>query len=160
MNKVVKSDKYGEITYNENFWIGRKNVSINGTPLKKIDKNTFETADSQRVVVKGNYLYGVKLLFGADSVQIMPTVKWYEIVLALLPLVFDLVWGNSVTLCGIIPIVGGAIGGLISGLMAAVSLLLMRMFDSPWVKIGIGLAMLAATFGICAAIGYAIVSAL
>ena len=160
MKKVVQSEKYGEITYNENFWIGRKSVDVNGAPLKKLDKKTFETADGERVTVKGNYLYGVKLLIGADTIDIMPTVKWYEIVLALLPFIFVMVWGNSVALCRVVPVVGGAIGGLISGLMAAVSLLAMRSIKSVWGKIGIAAVALGVTFGICAGIGHAILAAL
>ena len=43
-------------------------------------------------------------------------MKWYEYILALIIPIFVLTWGNSVYLCSIFPIVGGAIGGAISAL--------------------------------------------
>ena len=39
----------------------------------------------------------------------------FEIVLSILIFAFVMVWGNSAKLCAIFPIVGGAIGGGISG---------------------------------------------
>ena len=160
MQKVVRHDKYGEITYDESFWVGRKSVSINGTPLKKINRKTFETADGQQVVVKGNYVYGVKLLIGGETIQVTPTVKWYEIVLSLLPFIFNMSWGNSEYLCGILPVIGGAIGGLIGGAAMALSLMLMRRFDKVGWKIGASMAVFAAAFGISVGIGFAFVSVL
>ena len=160
MRKVLPSKKYGDITYDENFWIGRKTVSIGGKPLKKLDKKTFETDDGKRVSVKGNYLYGVKMTIGEDEYQVTPTIKWYEVLLMILPFLLDIIWGNNIALCLIVPIVGGAIGGAISGLMSMVSLLFMRKFKPLWAKIGIAAVAVAATFGICAAIGYAILAAL
>ena len=49
-----------------------------------------------------------------------------EYILAFIPLVFILFWGNIPQLCAIFPVVGGAIGGAISGAFGAVSLMYMK----------------------------------
>lgn len=159
MKEVVKSEKYGEIVFSESFWTGRKEISINGTQLKKIDKKTFEMADGQKAILNGNFLAGAKLLIGNDSIQIMPTVKWYDIVLSCLPFLLIMIWGNVVALCQIVPVVGGAIGGGISGLTSFTNYALLRKVKPIWLKVVISIIMLGVTFGICAGIGYGILAA-
>ncbi len=157
MKNVVNNEKIGEIVYEESFWTGSKKLSVNGTPLEKTDKREFKTADGVSVFVKGNFLTGVKLNFGGEDITVTPTVKWYEIVMAVLPFILIMVWGNTVALCKIVPVVGGAIGGAVSGVFAVLSLFLMRSVKPVWLKILIGLAVTAATFGVCCGLGYAIV---
>ena len=36
MNEKIQNEKYGEILYDENFWTGRKSLSVNGVPLNRI----------------------------------------------------------------------------------------------------------------------------
>lgn len=45
MKQVVQNEKLGEIVYEESFWTGKKTVSVNGSQLEKISKNTFKTPD-------------------------------------------------------------------------------------------------------------------
>ncbi len=160
MRSIIKSEKFGEIVYDENAWTGRKSVTIDGKPLEKVGKNAFTMPDGTAVTVKGNFLIGSKLLIGGDTVTLSPTIKWYEIVLSVLPFILIMVWGNVVSLCAIVPVVGGAIGGGISGLLSAVNLCVIKLVKPVWLKVLISIGMLGATFGICCGIGYAILGAL
>ncbi|MDE6850413.1 MAG: hypothetical protein K2J54_03710, partial [Clostridia bacterium] len=160
MKNIVQNEQYGEIVYEESFWTGSKNITVNGEALEKVSRKEFRTASGEQVLVKGNFLTGVKLAVGSDLITITPNVTWYEILFAVLPFVLIMVWGNTVALCRIVPVVGGAIGGAISAALGAVSLFLMRSVKPLWLKLIIGVAMLGATFGICCGIGYAIVGIL
>lgn len=158
MKNTVKNDKLGEIVYEESFWTGKKNLTINGKPITKLSKDTFKTEDEQTITLKGNYLYGTKATIGGEIIELTPTVKWYEIVLSLLPFIVVLVWGNVVALCQIIPIVGGAIGGLVSGIITILNLLVIKGIKQIWLKIIVSLAMLVAAFLICYLIALVILS--
>lgn len=159
MKQIIQNDTYGEIVYEENFWTGRKSLAINKEPLQKISKNVFQMKDGKQVTLSGTFFVGVKLVIGFDTIQLIPTIKWYEIVMSLLPFILIMVWGNTVTLCRIVPVVGGAIGGGISGLMSCANCYAIRNVKKLWLKILISVLMLGATFGICCGIGYALVGA-
>ena len=79
--------------------------------------------------------------------------------LSVLPLLLVLIWGNSVALCKIVPIVGGAIGGLIGGIFACANLVVIKGFSRLWLKILVSVGMLGGTFGVCYGIALAILSA-
>lgn len=89
-----------------------------------------------------------------------PRPAWYDYVLAIIPLILVLVWGNSVYLCTIIPIVGGALGGAISGLCCGISLMLMAKQENFTIKIVIAVVNLIVSFGACALVGLLIIGAL
>ncbi len=160
MKNVVQSENYGEIVYEENFWTSSRKICFNGEALEKVTRKEFRTQSGEQVYVKGSFLTGVKLNVGGGEITVTPTIKWYEAALALLPFILIMVWGNVVALCKIVPVVGGVIGGAISGLTSVASLFFMRSVKPVWLKIVIGLVFVAATFGICCGIGFAIVSAL
>ncbi|MCM1546441.1 MAG: hypothetical protein NC033_05335 [Clostridiales bacterium] len=160
MKSTVQSETLGEIVYEENFWTGGKKITVNGTPLERVSKKEFKTADGGQALVQGNFFTGAKLVLGDVQTVLIPTIKWYEIVLAVLPFVLIMVWGNSVALCRIVPVIGGAIGGGISGGLSVLGLFFMRSAKPVWLKILIGLAAIGLTFGICCGIGYAVLSAL
>lgn len=158
MKQTIQHEKYGEILYDENFWTGKKTLSINDTPLTKISKKEFQTENGTIGAIKGNFLLGANLLIDNETISLTPKIKWYEIVLCILPFILIMVWGNTIALCKIVPVVGGAIGGGLSALLSCVGLCLMRMVKPIWAKLLIGFATIAVTFGICCGIGFAIVS--
>lgn len=84
----------------------------------------------------------------------------FEIVLSALIFVFVMVWGNVPALCAIFPIVGGAIGGGISGGGFAISLVLMRRADSLPKKLLYWLIVFVATVLICFIIAKIVIAAL
>lgn len=159
--KVAKQHtEYGEIVYDESAWTGKKTLFIDGKQLEKVSKNEFVTENGDSVFVKGSLLTGTKVTIGNETIELTPSIKWYEAVLALLPLIFNLVWGNVVALCAIIPMVGGAIGGLINGGIAMLSLMLMKRTQSVGLKIIIGLGMFCVGFLLCFLIGLGILGAM
>ena len=161
MKREINHSLFGKIVYNENFWTGKKSVSINGKPLQKISKTTFKYVDDNNeesyVNLVGNIFKGVCLKFKDRHVVVSSATKWYEYVFAVLPFALIMVWGNSAALCNIIPVVGGAIGGAISGLLGFSSVIVMKETKNVFVKILIGILFLAITFAVCTLIGYAIV---
>lgn len=158
MKETIQHEKYGEIVYDENFWTGRKSLSMGGVPLTKISKKDFQTESGSIGTVKGSFLFGASLYIEGETIRLTPTVQWYEIVLAILPFILIMVWGNTVALCKIVPVVGGALGGGLSGLFSILSLFTMRSVKPIWAKILIGIAFIGGAFGICCGIGYAIIS--
>lgn len=147
--KTIINHNIGEIIYEESFWTGKKEITINGQKLTKIDKMLFSYVDEEQktkyVNLTGNYISGTKISVDNNNIQITPKPKWYECVLAILIFVVTLIWANSAALCSIVPIVGGAIGGAISGAMSIIALLLMKNTNNILFKVLIALGMFVAT---------------
>lgn len=160
MKQVIQHEKYGEITYEESSWTGRKSLSINGAPLEKVSKKEFRTQDGKTATIGGNFLIGATLLIEGESIRLTPKIKWYEIALCIIPFILILVWGNVAALVKIVPVVGGAIGGAISALMSVLSLFVMKSVKLTWQKVLIGVCFVAVTFGICCGIGLVILGAM
>ena len=158
MKIVVDDPVLGQIVYTENEWTGKKTLSVNGVVAMPASKKSF-MLDGKLVTLAGNYASGLRLCIGANTVTLTPKPKWYELVMAALPLVFLLIWGNSRELCAIFPVVGGAIGGGIGGLFAMLSLLTMKKVKSPIFKVMVGLGICAGAVLVGFAIAIAILSA-
>ena len=87
-------------------------------------------------------------------------MKWYEIVLSVIPFALILVWGNSVSLCSIVPVVGGFIGGAVSALFSMFNVMLIKSIKNVWLKIAVTIGMTALTFLACYLIALAFLSAM
>lgn len=156
---TISHETYGTIEFEESAWSSKKKITINGVPLTNLGKKAFVSANGDKYYISGNLLKGTTLIIGSDHIKLTEPVKWYEIVLSVLPFILIMVWGNSVQLCEIVPVVGGAIGGAISALMGIVNLFIIRSVKPVWLKVIISIAFLGATYLICFLIGYAILSA-
>ena len=160
MKKIVDHPVLGHIEYKENSFTGSKSLSLNGAPLKKTSKNTFVTAEGMPVAIKGNYLTGSTLVAGEESVRLVPAVTWYEWALCVSLFLFVIIWGNIPSLCAIVPLVGGAIGGMVSGVMCVCAIIVSKLIPHPALKIIVILAMAGAAFLINFGIGSAIIAML
>lgn len=158
MKQIIQDEVYGEIVYCESFWLGRKSITFNGAQLQRISKKQFQTEDGNVISVCGNFYTGLSLQIGDRTLTVTQKVKWYEIVLCILPLVLNLIWGNVYALCEIVPIVGGAIGGAISGVLSVVSLYLIKNVKPVWLKIIIAVVCTGVMFGLCCGVAYIILS--
>ncbi len=162
--KTTIEKEFGKLTYEENFWTGKKKVILNGQNLEKIDKTTFQYVDAEgkikNVFLTGNFISGVKVNIEGQYLQLTPSATWYEYVLAIAGFIIVLVWGNSPELCSIIPIVGGAIGGGISGFLGFSSLIIMKSTNNPLFKVLIGLGMVLTTMIVCCIVGFLIIMAM
>jgi hypothetical protein len=118
-----------KIEYDESFWLGKKNISVDGTTLEKPSKKTF-LLDEKEYKVKGNFLTGVKLE-GENEITVVPALKTWEYILALLP--FILVF------------IGGALGGLIGAVAAIILAGFMRKSQNAIIKVlaSLGISVLA-----------------
>ena len=121
MRECAQHPIYGQIVYDEGLWSGKK------------------------AVIKGNLYAGVTLCIENENIVVAPKPKWYEMLLAVLPLLFLTIWGNSKALCSIFPVVGGALGGALGGMGLCVSLLFMKRSRSFAEKMMIGFSALVAT---------------
>ena len=157
MKEIVQHSIYGEIVYNESFWTGKKALTINGVDAKPISKKEY-MVNEKRAILKGSFLKGSTLLIEGETIQLSPKAKWYEIILAIIPFLFLLTWGNSASLCSIFPVVGGAIGGALGGVGAVISLFLMKTQKNPIVKTVVGIIVAVATILIAFVLALAILS--
>ena len=126
MKVSVRHMLYGKIEYDENFWTGKKELTVRGKKLKKTGRNVFKSILGREYRIQGNLLTGATLCVGNTNIQLSEPCKWYEVFCSVLIAVFLFVWGNDPTLCMILPLVGGAIGGAIAGLGTVTCLLLMK----------------------------------
>ena len=162
MRSVISDEKFGQIVYEESAWTGRKSIYVNGKPLSKIAKNTYFLSDGEmrtNFVVQGNYLKGSQLLIEGREIQVTPPVKWYEVALSVFIFALVLVWGNTPLALNVLPVVGGAIGGLISGAFMILNLFIIKQVKNIGLKILISLGLCAVSFLICMGIGFAIFGA-
>ena len=143
---------YGQIEYDENFWTGKRELTVNGQKLLKKKKNVYQLNTENGVLecrIKGSFLTGATLCVDQDVIQLSEPCKWYEIFCSVLIFAFVLIWGNVPSLCRIFPIVGGAIGGGISGMTACMNLFLMRGTKKVGSKLLIWLGMFLGTIVVC-----------
>lgn len=148
MTSIVENTAWGTFIYTESFWTGKKELYLNQNPLQKINKNTFcLNKDGKNITffIKGNFITGVKLIADQQEILLSAPTKWYEYVCSILILSFVTIWGNNVALCSIFPIVGGAIGGGISGAMTFVNLISMKAIKKWWLKLLVWLGVFALT---------------
>ncbi len=136
--------KYGEIVYDESIWTSKKTLTVNGVQAQPLSKKEF-LANGKKVCLNGNVYTGVSLYIDNQAIQLSPKPKWYELILALLPIFFLLTWGNSVFLCAIFPVVGGALGGALGAAGGLTSLYFMKKQASPLTKVLIGVGAFAIT---------------
>ena len=159
MKNSVQHPIYGTITYEESFWSGKRTITLGGTVMQKVKKNVYSWRNGVRneeVQVKGNALNGVSIIFRNEQIQLWPKPAWYDWLLSILPLLVLLIWGNSVALNSILPVVGGAIGGGIGGGAHVLGMILMR-GKSFGKKLLTALLVFLGAFGVAALIGQFIV---
>ncbi len=159
MKAVQHHIGYGQIEYQEDFWTGRRELTFNGVALTRKKRNLFVLNTESGALdcrVKGSFLTGVTLHVDEDVIPITPPCKWYEVACSVSIFVLILIWGNVPALGQIVPVVGGAIGGAISGLTGCLCLFLMRNTKNVVHKLLIWLGLFVGTFLICFLIGFAI----
>ena len=61
MRKTINHETLGIINYEESFWTGNKNLSINGEKLRKISKETFVDSNENNYTLKGCFVNGATL---------------------------------------------------------------------------------------------------
>lgn len=159
MKTVLQNEKYGEIVVEESIWTGRKNVFVAGKQLAKVDKTRYLLEDNNYIELVGNSVKGLSLLVDGQSIPVIPPAKWYEIALSVFIMVFFIAWGNSVALRNIVPMVGGAIGGMFSGLFGCINFFTMRSVKNVALKLAVFVAFFAVTFGVLAGLAFLILQA-
>ncbi|MBO5102722.1 MAG: hypothetical protein J6C13_01360 [Clostridia bacterium] len=151
--KVVKQHNvYGKIVYNESDWTGKKTITINGKELTKTSKTGFiydNNGTQIPVTVEGNFWLGSSIKINNEKIELIEKSKWYEIACALSIFILILIWGNVPALCAIVPVVGGAIGGLVSAVFAMFCLIFMKRVKSIWLKLLIWLGFMGVNFAVC-----------
>lgn len=149
MKHITNHKDYGKIVYNESFWLGKKSIMIGNKLLSKIDRKTYvydKDGVRKSFTLSGNYFTGAKLTDGKETIQVLPSPKWYELFFTILIVAIKITWGNFPLLVSIFPVVGGAIGGAIGAIGACLNMVAMRSVSKVWLKILIGIGVLAGTF--------------
>lgn len=162
MERIIQHGQYGQIKYIESFWTGRANLEINGVQLEKKAKRKFEYVCDNVIIpvdLKGNLMTGVTLYIGGEAVVVEPRPKWYEFALTIFTFLVILIWGNVTALCKIVPLVGGAIGGLVCAVFAMLNLFMMRKVRNVGLKLLVFAVCFALNFLCCYLIALAFLSA-
>lgn len=163
MTTVVSHPIYGEIVYNEDFWFGKKTLTVNGSRAMPLSKNIFMIND-KKAIMKGNFITGVSLWIEGETIELAPKTSPYELAIAIVPFAVLFIWGMVPELCAIIPALSGAIGFVLYAFGAILSISFMRRKQEPIQKILIGLAIFAAvalvSIGLASLLVAAIVSIL
>lgn len=157
MQKVINHPTYGQIIYEESAWTGKRTLTLNGTVANKIAKNIF-SLNGMQIVLKGNATSGLVMLINGENIELYEKTAWYEWALSIIPFIFLLTWGNSVELCKIFPVVGGAIGGAIGGVAIIASIACMKLTKKPIKKVLIGLGVAVAAILVAYLIALMIIS--
>lgn len=138
MRELVNHEKFGVIEYTENFWTGRKNLYINGKQLKKFKRGTYEwqkeDGTTEFCYLGGNFLKGATLMIKSDTIPLTQGMRWYEYLMAFFLFIIPMVWGSIPSLCLIIPIVGGAVGGGVYAVIAFTAMVLIKKTDNLMLK--------------------------
>lgn len=158
MKTIINHEQFGEIIYEESAWTGKKSIYINGQKLEKVGRNIYQIPGGETVTLKGSFFVGTKAVIGAETVTLTQSYKWYEYVLSVIPFLLVIIWGNSVALCSIVPIVGGAIGGGISALFVVLNLLMIKKVNNIAFKVLIPLVVTGVCFLACYLIALAILA--
>lgn len=121
INKTLEDGT--QIKYTESFWLGEKNLIINGTPAHKLDKKTFRRfgeidmstglQNNIDYTVKGSYIFGVKLISNKGEQLVLTKNAWYDWIFIVLCYV-SIIFGGLFM---------GAIGGVLSALLACAAVL-------------------------------------
>ena len=112
MKLTGRSAAGSEITYEENFWTGKRKLYVDGTEIAKADRKTFvkEEEDAKHYYcIRGNFISGVTVMADAEEIVLCKN-PWYEWILIFFPLV-GIVFGVGF---------GGAIGGGLSALFCMI----------------------------------------
>ena len=151
MTKEFTDPVYGKVVYNEKFFSGRKTIYINGIASTKISAKNYNIrlGDENYIYayIVGNDFSGKKLMIDSREYQISHKFAWYETLLFIAFFVLFFIWGNSPTLCAVVPIVGGLIGGAIIGLCSALFLMILGKVHNRVARLAIIFAYFGATFG-------------
>ena len=107
----------------------------------------------------GEIIYNENAWTGKRICLLSQGLKWYEYVLSVLPFILILIWGNSVALCEIVPVVGGFVGGLISAVFSFLNLIILKKLKNIWLKVLVSVVTLGLTFLVCFLIALAILGA-
>lgn len=119
------------VIYRESFWLGKREIIIDGTPIKRIDKKSY-FYDEKAYTLKGSFLFGARLERGAEKIILVPNLTALEWVFVILPL--------------ILVFIGGAIGGLCGALAAIIFVSISRVIKNSFLKIILGLVTTGAAF--------------
>ena len=146
--QLTAEDEGRVYDYTENVWTGKKELTLDGVPLEKINKKTFSVKDdagnARPLEVKGNFLTGVTLTDNGKNI-VLAKNKWYEWVLIFLPCL-GIALG---ILCGAI---GGGLSALCCLLGAVLNANILRGKSSLAVKI----IACVAVFVVCNAVWFLI----
>ena len=137
MKETIQHEKYGLIEFSEGLMVGNRTITVNGQALQRKSNKQFYFEDGTSVQVVGGLFSGINLSINDDVISITPPGKWYEIALYIAGLVLMIIWSNSYALCSFIPMIGGALGGMLYAIPAVLGLSFSIRQKSPMLKLTI-----------------------
>ena len=129
--------------YSESLWTGKRGLTVNGIPAKKVSKKVFELPAEEGVIryeIKGSIYSDISVI--ANGYAVSTDHEWYEKMLIWLPLISIIIGG----------VFGGLIGALIFGVFATIAMTInmeiMYSNKGSAFKVIVGLFVFALTVGL------------
>lgn len=167
MKKVIQNDELfegKELILEEHPVTGNVTLSLDGKPLTKIGKKSFIVKleeEEIKILYEGNRVSGTRLRIKDNTYPVWDKQPVYVWPLAFLPFLLIMIFSNIPYLAkNGFPVVGGAIGGGISGALCVLSFYTMTMTRKPLWKVLISLAFVIGTILICYLLGTVIIAML
>ncbi len=142
MKASILTEKYGEIILEESFWTNSKKISVNGVPLKKINKKTYVDNIGQAqitAVISGGFISGAVIDINGEKFRLTEGAKWYDYVFTFMWVAIYIAWSAIPQLYMTFPVVGGAIGGVVAGIAAAGTIYIIKPMKNIAAKFAVSL---------------------
>ena len=173
MKKDVDLGELGWLHINQNIWTGKFSFDLNGTPFKKVSKESYVIDFDDKTIklyLSGNSFKGRYITIDSKIIEISKPIPWYTYILIAIPIILSIILGSisglknngfyilhiggnytSVLMAGVI---GGISGAIYFGLGAITAYITTLPIKKLYIKLLLALVVTIITIGVLIGFGY------